>query len=212
MQEKRPARPPVPTKDQQRYLKAAENLVKEWVQCKYPQSVSEHGRYDDDPPTGILLCRPTTSSDGQYPGEKKCHGQDGGSLTLIPEVHFWHEDEDLTIVRGRPSQYEILTHQGPGSPPTDQQRERCERTIKQWTDELPCCRYFEVQGHHLKVYAHNHPGEEDWPYNPALYPQIFLSGEKDNWTTVIFRPVKYELTYLGTWTPQENNEERRTQA
>ena len=204
------------------YLGRASDLVHEWMSDGYRWgNATDSAPYDDPVPFGILVVRPRNSLAvfaHEYSNEGNHHGANGGSGVLIPEVHFWHDDDSLVVVRGYPIEWEVkdtsaLEPAGKAEEPMV--LETYKGFLVEWAREgYPCCRSYQrslADGRTIsgKVYAHEHPGEESRTPEmfPEVYAQIYPTTPPDysrgapaaRLGRATWRPVRYWLLWGGQW-------------
>ena len=180
----------------QDYISQAENLLAEWVVNEFPETVSTKSMpMDSVIPWGFLVCRPMPTN----PANIHRRQGNGGSCTVVPEIHFWHEDGRLVIFEGFPREYmpvSFLMRQGDARQDIDLKEKTFPdvvqgalEIINAWMsnrDEgkggksaysgFDCCgRFLSDDGKWSgEVYAHDHHESDGWSRRPQLFPSLMM--------------------------------------
>lgn len=178
------------------YAVEADMLLAQWVGDDFPETVSASSMSGGHViPWPFLVCRPMPAK------ARSVFSRDGhgGSCTVFPEIHFWHEDGRLVIFDGRPVEYTAVSFQMTQADadgnheideldlkenPNPDVMQAALELINAWAtqpgDEFACCGYYQSDDQQWqgKVYAHDHH-DSDWPLRPQFFPSLSVYSIAD---------------------------------
>lgn len=184
------------------YLNEAQQLVEMWVEAGYPHTIA----CDSPLPFGLLVVRRAPNVFGM---------PEPNSFAWMPEIHFWHYNKSLVVIRAYPILWEVvdkgLTTAG----------KLVEGTILATHSNLLCV--WANDGYlSVKEYRHNVTGgfyrsfvycdnarNEHGPQALFPYVESTFHPETDEELPVtplghsVWRPVGFGLRWEGVWNHDE---------
>ena len=194
------------------YLQCAAYIVEIWIDEDYPMTVQGDGNYMNDIPTPFLVVRPI----------------DSGSCVVVPEVHFYHCDGSLLIVKCTPwayavreweqESYEFIDDRTPDDYKDAEQA--AAGAMQAWIDEgyFVCCGRYSDDPNLGKVYTHGYESTGDdrtTEHNrlrsagSGLFPSLSYGYEhpKGWFGSVAWQPIAYHLDIGGLYAAHDREQD-----